>query len=444
MRGRLFDLFMIDRAARLRMYAVAWTVSSVCGVLVMLGGTTVQQAAIGSSLLSLAILLAWTFVYCAVPHRLALTSDTTSVGRRFVLASVLSAFSWAFSISGRRLEAAVLDRRLLRLTRNPILSSQEADEVADALDTARQDALTLSSATKIRVRDAVKTTALENPTPPFTDAASALVEYTRGVAPSPAEIAMDEAARKAFSAIRYGDQWPLFTLDRTAAESAISALTRAIDLSGSDTKLAIDALLSRGELYEVLSEHDKALGDIQAAEKLGAADLSDIITTEGLALVNRGIERSRVQDLKRAIELLTLKSYLPPPSVISGEPNSVLLDQIGVFANRARANYVLGQYTAAIQDSRRVIELLPRLAGTSGKYAQTGLRVAFLMIVASHLHMNNSTGALDAASELERADNGDPRDVRLRQILEDRPADPRPQVLNNIEAFLGFTPLEGR
>jgi tetratricopeptide (TPR) repeat protein len=173
---------------------------------------------------------------------------------------------------------------------------------------------------------------------------------------------MDAAAREVLRAIRFGNQWPMFTIERPAGESAISAVTHAIELSGNNTTLATDGLLGRAELYELLGDHDKALADVQAAENRGATDLSDIITIEGSALVNRGIERHRAEDLKRAIELLTLKTHLPPPSLVAGDPRLVLLNQVNLFDNRATAYYGLGQYSAAIQDSRHVLELLPRLA----------------------------------------------------------------------------------
>jgi tetratricopeptide (TPR) repeat protein len=444
MKNRLYDLFIVDRTARMKMYAVSWLVSFAFGILLMLGGTSLEQAALGTSVVAFAMVLTWTLVHCAANSRRASrVTDPTSINRRFALASVLVSFAMGLGSSTRRLEGAILNRRLLKLTRNPILSPPEAKQVADGLDTAKQDVVTLLSATKIRVRDTVKATALQNPTPPFTDATTALVEYVRSIALSPAEIAMDAAAREALRAIHYGNQWPMFALDRPAAESAISAVTHAIELSGDNTTLAADALLGRAELYELLGDHDKALADVQAAEKLGATDLSDIISVEGLALVNRGIERRQVEDLKRAIELLTLKEHLPPPRLIAGDPQQVLLDQIGIYVNRGRAYYALAQYTAAIQDYRQVLELLPRVAGQSDESRQTGLRIAFLTIVASYLRMNKLEDALNAALELERTSNGHPDVVQLRHNLEKRPFDPG-SALDDIEAFLRVKPLEAR
>ena len=203
MRRRLYDLFILDRAARLKMYTISWLASFAFGILLMVSGTSLEQSALGTSLVALAMVLTWTLVHCAGLHRAARVNDSTSINRRFALAGVLVAFATGLGSSTRRLEGAILNRRLLKLTRNPMLSAPEAEQVADSLDTAAQNVVTLSSTTKIRVRDAVKTTALQNPTAPFTDAANALVEYVRSVrsAPSAAEMAMNTAAREAFMRI---------------------------------------------------------------------------------------------------------------------------------------------------------------------------------------------------------------------------------------------------
>ena len=94
--------------------------------------------------------------------------------------------------------------------------------------------------------------------------------------PSEAEIAMDAAVRYAFPAV---GAYP--AIDRSEAALAISDFTRAIQLSGNNTTLKSDALLSRGTLYALLSDPDAALADAEASEMLGEADLSDIISIEG-------------------------------------------------------------------------------------------------------------------------------------------------------------------
>jgi hypothetical protein len=168
-----------------------------------------------------------------------------------------------------------------------MLSSREAEEVADSLDRIRGKHLSLPVTTKIQVRDAIKNSALREPRGPFTDAAKALVKYVREVftparisGPSEAEIAMDAAVRYAFPAV---GAYP--AIDRSEAALAISDFTRAIQLSGNNTTLKSDALLSRGTLYALLSDPDAALADAEASEMLGEADLSDIISIERFALV---------------------------------------------------------------------------------------------------------------------------------------------------------------
>jgi tetratricopeptide (TPR) repeat protein len=417
------------------MYAVAWTISTGLGILIMLGGTPVNQAVVGSSLLALAIVLIWTWVYCAFPHRISQVSPTVSIGRRFALATGLVAFAAAFGISSRRLEADVLNRRLLKLTRNPTLSPPEAQQVADALNTAKQDALGLSGATKTRVRDAVKTTALQNPTPPFTDAATALVEYERSLRPLQAEIEMRMAVKEMFRATHFSIQG-LLPVDQGAARAGIALATRAIEDSGSNVALRSDALLLRAGLYEQLAMYDEALADIEAANKFYSSDLSFSISLEGSTIVERGLQRKDAQDLRRGIEFLTLATQLPPPT---GEYSTQA--EIVTYGDLAEAHYVLGQYPDAIKAGRKMLELRTQVTGETDEYTQTLLRIAFLIIVASYIRLNDLSDALGAASELERLSNGHPDVVALRRDLEMRQPD-TVRVLNNIEQFLQIKPLE--
>src|SRR6266403_600276 len=134
MRNRLYDLFIVDRVSRAKMYLWTWIVSFAFGVLLMLSGTTTEQSVVGCSVLALAILSSWTFVYCATPHRVSPLPKEPFVGRRFAIASISLTFAGAFGVSSRRLEASIINRRLLKLTRNGTLSAPEAEQIADSLN----------------------------------------------------------------------------------------------------------------------------------------------------------------------------------------------------------------------------------------------------------------------------------------------------------------------
>ena len=417
------------------------------GLLSKLFGYPFEVSAYGAAIAVFSAYSLQVWLYCRIPAQVATTNAQQLIARRWYLVATGITCAILAILPERSVDAAVIDRRLRSTSRNPRLSRGEAQVVAETLDLARKSRITIAPSITVLVRDPVRASALQEPVPPFTNAATALVNYVRSVpapnTPSPAEMVMDLAAREALRAIHFnGRGMALIPVDESAAESAISAFTLAAKLSGSNSTLASDALLSRAFLREMLSQHDEALADVKAAENLGAADLSDIISTEGLALVNLGIEQRRPEDLINAIKLLKLKESLPPPSVIAGDPRLVRQDRLGLFDSLAMAHYALGQYVAAIQDSRQVIDLLLAMTDESDENLQVGLRISFLTIVGSYLHLSNVAAALDAASELERTSNGHPDVVALRRILETRPTDIQP-ILDNIEMVLRIKPLEG-
>jgi tetratricopeptide (TPR) repeat protein len=417
MRHRIYDFFITDRSARLKMYAWTWLASCGFGVLLSLSGTPIKQSVVGSSLLSLVMLVGWTFVYCSVPRTIR-QPPTASFGRRLALASFLSAIAAALGISSRHMEAAVLNRRLLKLTRNPTLSAPEADRVANTLDTARKQGLGLLPATKVRVRDAIRTTALQNPTPASIDAAKALVSYVREVTaaprvPSEAETAMDSAARHALAAIRFSPRGEL-TIDRSEVGASLVALTRAIELSGSDTALRGNALMSRAYLYNLLARPDDALVDLHEAEKLGAADLSDIASTESFALLARGNH----DDLGRAINLLTLALQLPPPSLLAAKPRSAWEFRLDLYGQRADAYFRVGKYAETITDCKTILDLLRQ----SSISIPAAVLSSYVLMIRSYLYLGDVRGALNAAEEWEQS-TSDPRAGQVRELIQLNPSE---------------------
>ena len=167
------------------------------------------------------------------------------------------------------MEAAVVDRRLLKLTRTPVLSPEQAMHVADILDSAaaQKPVVRLSEETRVRVRDAVKESAQRSPYPPFVNAADALVNYVREVeSPLPPAVQAIRDASSHFTATFHLLPSGQISVDRDEAERAIAALTLAIESSGSDIELRRVAFASRASLYIFVDEPDKALADMEASE----------------------------------------------------------------------------------------------------------------------------------------------------------------------------------
>ncbi len=316
----------------------------------------------------------------------------------------------------REVEAAVVDRRLLKLTRYPILSPEGAKQVTNILDAVagQRPVVRLSEETRVRVRDTVKASAQRSPYPPFADAADAFVKYVREVEPPvpPAVQAIRQASTE-FTATFHVLPSGKISVDRSEAERAIMALTRAIESSGSDTDLRGVALASRASLYIFVDEPDKALEDIEASEKLGYSDLSDIVRVESFALYGRAIRDHNQNDLKRAIDLLTLAIQLPlPRSVVYGE----VTYHAGLYGQRGTALVNLGQYAKAIEDFRKVLDLLKENPVPN----EFTVGLAFAEIILCHLRLGDASAALQVADEWEQATH-DKTAVKVRELIRSDP-----------------------
>jgi hypothetical protein len=120
------------------MYGSAWSVSTIFGVALVFSGTPVAQSVVVSSVLILAILVAWTFVYCLVPHPVR-QPEPMFLGRRIVVACGALAISVAAGLSTGTIEAAVVNRRLRKYAEENRESDLEA--VARVLEFARSNAI---------------------------------------------------------------------------------------------------------------------------------------------------------------------------------------------------------------------------------------------------------------------------------------------------------------
>jgi hypothetical protein len=144
MENRLYDLFLLDRQARIKMYGAALAVSIVVGIASMLNGIPVRASATNSCIFTLAILLIWSAIYCLKPHRLRQPSPTFA-GRRLALSSGLIAFAVAMGVSTQRIEAEILNRRLLGFARRRLFSDPDAVRLADALNYARRNRVPIAA-----------------------------------------------------------------------------------------------------------------------------------------------------------------------------------------------------------------------------------------------------------------------------------------------------------
>jgi len=303
-------------------------------------------------------------------------------------------------------EAAIADRRLRELTRGKYLSPDHAKHVANILNIATPSPMSLSDPTLARVRDAIKES---EPNSATAIAANALVNYARAKDEVPRLINPPKTpAERAYleGGEHFVDAYSRFPeIDLMEANTAISVLSRCIDLAEPDRSLLIDALFMRATLYLSLGRPSEALADAENAERLGALDLSCIIWVETTALVNR---RS-LGDLNRAISLVTLGLSLTPPRWLASEsPLSENMYRVELLHRRSTAYYRLGSFKASADDSREALNIAPK--------ASPVLVPLYTNLVAAQLKMDDVPGAESAVREwIDRAH--DPRAQRILAIL---------------------------
>jgi tetratricopeptide (TPR) repeat protein len=261
------------------------------------------------------------------------------------------------------------------------------------------------------VREAIRVSALKEPgLPKIDDAAKALTKLQQPYRlESEAGLAYEEGVRKLALAHDL-QKYPI--MNPIEAADAVSAFTRAIELAGDDTSLRVDALLGRAQGYNDLGKYDDALADAETAYRLGALDLSSVLSIEGSALVGR----HRPENLKRAIEVITVALQLSPPAQwLSIAPWIENVYRSRQFMNRCTAYYGLGEYAKAVNDCWEAVELLPR-----NFVAAPALHV---QIVFSYLKLGDVDAALKAASELLNITH-DPRAARMLRIIQDNRSNP--------------------
>jgi tetratricopeptide (TPR) repeat protein len=290
------------------------------------------------------------------------------------------------------------------------------------LDLASEKLILIVPAVKIPARDSISAAALQNPHPPFTDAANALVKYVRAVETPPAMQAMARAIGhdiRAFQTLPNGK----VAINHQELDAAISELTRAIELSSNNPSLQWYEYMLRASRYYLQGEPDKALADIGVAEDRGAADLSGIVYLRASALNQRALlgppSEQRIEDLKRSIKLFTLALELVPPEWIVDPANTEMTVQryrAALYSERAIARFDLLQFEPAISDYRKVLEL-----ESSDPIAfDTWLSLA--MIISAYLLLGNIHAAVNATDEWERITQ-DKRAMQLRQLIQSDPSE---------------------
>jgi len=368
------------------------------------------------------------WVYCRVradvnKKRSGAEPVSRQIDRRWYLlgTAVVSVLLLAILPAGN-VDAAVIDWRLRRISRDRPLSPARAREASETLDLASEKRIMIGPTVKIPVRDNISAAALQNPYPPFTDAANSLVKYIRAVEIPPAVQAMARATGhdvRAFRALPGGNS----SINHQELQAAISELTRAIELSRDNPSLQWYAYMLRASRYYFQGEPDKALADIAIAEDRGAADLSGIVYLKASALNQRALlvleptSEQRIEDLKQAIKLFTLALELTPPEWIVDPANTEMTVQqyrAALYGERAIARFDLLQFELAISDYRKVLEL-----ESSDPIAfDTWLSLA--MTISAYLYLGDIQGAVNTTNEWERTTH-DQRATQIRRLIQSDP-----------------------
>jgi tetratricopeptide (TPR) repeat protein len=403
---------------RLRDDRVSLVLAFAFSMLMLALGLSERAAAISGVVVLGISMCCWTVYFCCNAPKISADLRHASSSRYAILylpvsrrLASISVLMLGIVFSRPEIEAAVLDRRLRRLTEGGTLVHDQAEGVAEALRTAVEADVKLPSKTVLRVRDAVMTSALQRPqSSGIPDAVMAISGYARANSSLGRSPGWDE--------YRVGDhhRQQVFRdpLDLTEADQAIQHYTRALELADGDVALRIAALLARARMLYSLSRYDESYSDAEAARGLGALDLSDIIDIEGWALVG-SVRYPRPKDeVRRGVDLLTIAMQLDPPDWAVNRPGGVVRWRGEQLFARGRGYYVLGDYEKAITDLRGC--LASGAAGFQPAPLQD-LTLVYQFITVAQLELGRLDDALGTVSEWEmRADSA--RAARAREIIE--------------------------
>jgi tetratricopeptide (TPR) repeat protein len=418
--NRLQYFLTIDDAARQKSAVLAIVIGAIVGMGLELSGQPFDLSAyIAVGVLS-AVFTIRVFWYCSAVAMSKRVSVPTLPRRSLLKAATAAAALFIVGvIPTPRIEAEVLDRRLRALTRRSPLSPEAAEQIADDLNLAEQWKIPLPHQTLVQVRDTIKKSALQAPqsaqSAPLAKPANALVDYDRQDSRVVAELrgvpplAVEEAHRGQEYLFRGNAQG-----NRADLILSLEALTNAIELSNGNARLQATYLLMRAMTNSSLGNDDAALADVRAAEALGSLEIFYITLIEGVALA----DRTNPQDLRRAINLLTLSLQLKTdPSL---DP---LIYQLVAHSGRCEAYFRLGEYQKAAADAREA------LATAMGNGAPLRLQVPevnnmYKFMILSYLGLQDYQEALKSANEY-RARVGSPEAEQWFEMVQRYPQDPR-------------------
>lgn len=155
MKARMYQLFYIDERARLTMYAVSGGIAFFFGLAAMVLGSEVRESAVGSAILMLVILTAWTLAYCwsktRVLHEQQNSAHWALPTRRLALAASVLFASVLAGITTKKVEAAVINKKLKRYADKSSLEEQEIRGLTTTLNYAQENALKVNSVLLTRV-----------------------------------------------------------------------------------------------------------------------------------------------------------------------------------------------------------------------------------------------------------------------------------------------------
>lgn len=145
MKTRLFTLFWVDRESRMKMYAASFALSTIIGVGGLLSGKSGLESTPEAIVAALLIVGAWTLIYCTISSPQGVRSDGP-IGRRMALASTFVTVAVLCGMSAGKIEAAVINRKLLSFTRRSEIYESDIDAVTNTLSYVKQGNLKIDTA----------------------------------------------------------------------------------------------------------------------------------------------------------------------------------------------------------------------------------------------------------------------------------------------------------
>lgn len=415
----------LDDSARDRAMKVS-IVSGLCWFVFAKVLLAISGDAVGYSTLGIVGIVymarAWSYCHSSSGQRLK-TPESVFIPRRLAMACATVGIFILLSVAPAPvIEAEILDRKLRRLTRRPVLSPDDLVAIARNLDNVHENHIAISPKTFRRVRDSVKTMVFVQPStsdlPKAIDSVARFDEGDprnllppRGIQPNEAQAAFIEGLREYYLTFRS----PTIAF-YSEAKAAVLAFTKAINLT-QNSPLHREALLGRASSYLALHRFEWAMADLKTADELGSTDLARILELETAALLQRG----RRDDLALVIKLATLGLSIKPPSFWNLFSAEIEREYRGnMLGKRAEANYRSGEFLAALQDCEAT-------------FAFQGPRnYLYRTMVLSLLSLGDATTATRKTVEwVDRIPGPASRDV-LR-ILDDNKSDPR-RAIKPIEA----------